>query len=247
MGQKVVESCGESDQAKGIGAIDMTRTSSYTEWRRFWPDLIVHAQTDTAVDHLQRYYSVYEDGQPRYSGSQFESMAALNSDPNALGPADFLAVSMLSVNVPAEAAIRLLDRDAATINQLLSQIPSDVDIVDADSGMLDAKSPAGLLWDVLRRSRDGLGPTITSKLLAAKRPRLLPIWDSFVEEATGLGTIDYWSKFHYVLADDQRLVWEWLRELRPLAPNMPASVPELRIFDVLLWMSVEGRTKPSRG
>jgi hypothetical protein len=40
-----------------------------------------------------------------------------------------------------------------------------------------------------------LGPTTTSKLLTAKRPRLLPIWDSFVEQATGMGTIDYWSKF----------------------------------------------------
>jgi hypothetical protein len=86
---------------------------------------------------------------------------------------------------------------------------------------------------------DGLGPTTTSKLLAAKRPRLLPIWDSFVEQATGLDTIGYWWKFQYVLADDQRLVSDWLYELRSLAPNMPDSIPELRILDVLLWMSVE--------
>src|SRR6202043_119609 len=106
---------------------------------------------------------------------------------------------------------------------LLSEIPVDVDIVDVDPQMLGAESPAGQLWDVLRRSRDGLGPTTTSKLLAAKRPRLLPIWDSFVEQATGLGTIDYWSKFQFILIDDQRLVWEWLRELRPLASNLPTS------------------------
>jgi hypothetical protein len=93
---------------------------------------------------------------------------------------------------------------------------------------------------VLRRGRDGLGPTTTSKLLAAKRARLLPIWDSFVEHATGLDTIGYWWRFQYVLADDQRFLWDWLRELRSLAPNMPESIPELRILDVLLWMSVEG-------
>jgi hypothetical protein len=225
----------------------MTGLNGYTKWRRSWPDLVVHTQTDAAVDYLQRYYSVYEDYQPRYSGSCFESMAALNSDPNTLEPEDFLAVTMLSVNVPARAAIRLLGRDAAVVSQLLSQIPTDVDIIDADPQMLCAESPAGQLWDVLRRSRDGLGPTTTSKLLAAKRPRLLPIWDSLVERATGLGTIDYWSKFQYILADDQRLVWEWLRELRPLASNLPASIPELRILDVLLWMSVESRTKPSQG
>jgi hypothetical protein len=30
---------------------------SYTDWRRSWPDLIVHTQTETAVDYLQQYYS----------------------------------------------------------------------------------------------------------------------------------------------------------------------------------------------
>jgi hypothetical protein len=225
----------------------MTAKRSSTEWRRSWPDLIVHTQTGTAVDYLQRYYSVYDNGQPRYTGSCFESMAALNADPNTLGPEDFLAVSMLSVNVPAVAAIRLLGPDAATVSRLLSRIPDNLDIVDADPQMLSGKSPAGKLWDVLRQGRDGLGPTITSKLLAAKRPRLLPIWDSFVEQATGLGTIDYWSKFQRILADDQRLVWKWLREVRSLASNLPTSIPELRILDVLLWMSVESRTRRSEG
>jgi hypothetical protein len=225
----------------------MTGKHSYTEWRRSWPNLIVHTQTDTAVDYLQRYYAVYEDGQPSYTGSRFEAMAGLNSDPNTLGPEDLLAVSMLSVNVPAEAAIRLLGPDVAIVSRLLRQIPDDVDIIDADPQILCAESPAGELWDVLRRGRDGLGPTTTSKLLAAERPRLLPIWDSFVEQATGMGTIDYWSKFQYILADDKRHVWKWLRRLPPLASNLPTSIPELRILDVLLWMSVESRTRPSQG
>ena len=219
----------------------MTGQQSDPQWRRAWPDVIVRTQTDTAVDHLQRYYAVDADGHPSYTGSRFESMAALNTDPNTIGPADFLAASMLSVNVPAEAAIRLLDRDAAIVSRLLDEIPTDVDIVDVDPSLLGGDSPAGQLWDVLRRGRDGLGPTTTSKLLAAKRPRLLPIWDSFVEQATGLDTIDYWRKFQYVLADDQRAVWTWLGGLRSLAPNVPEHIPKLRILDVLLWMSVDGR------
>ncbi|MGB3286081.1 DUF6308 family protein [Mycolicibacter algericus] len=86
----------------------MTKQRPSIEWRRSWPDLIVSTQTDTAVDHLQRYYAVGIDDKPRYTGSRFEAMAALNPDPNTLGPEDFLAVSMLSVNVPAEAAIRAM-------------------------------------------------------------------------------------------------------------------------------------------
>jgi hypothetical protein len=141
--------------------------NSYPEWRQSWPGMIAQTQTDAAVDCLQRYYALDGRGRPRFTGSRFEEMAALNADPNTLGPADFLAVSMLSVNVPAEAAIRLLGRDAALISELLGQLPSDVDIVDVDPQILGGDSPAGRLWDALRQARDGLGPTTTSKLLAA--------------------------------------------------------------------------------
>ena len=219
---------------------------SYSGWQQAWPDLIVHTQTDKAVGYLQRYYEVHNGGQPWYTGSRFEAIAAFNTDPNRIGPEDFVAVSMLSVNVPAQAAIRLLGPDAEAISEHLSQIPTDLDIIDADPEMLGAESPAGRLWDVLRQSRDGLGPTTTSKLLAAKRPRLLPIWDTFVEKATGLDTVGYWLKFQAVLMDDQRRVWKWLRELRSLATNVPPSIPELRLLDVLLWMSVESPTTPTR-
>lgn len=213
---------------------------SYPEWRQSWPELIVRTQTDAAVDFLQQYYAA--DGEkPRYTGSRFELMAGLSDDPNALGPADFLAVSMLSVKVPAAAAIRLLGPDAARVGELLRQIPVNVDIVDADPQTFHEESPVGRLWDLLRESRDGLGPTTASKLLAAKRPRLVPIWDSFVEQATGLGPLGSWWRFQYVLNEDQRHVWKWLGELRPLAPNVPQSVSALRLLDVLLWMSVEGQ------
>ena len=204
--------------------------------------MIVHTETDVAVDYLQRYYAEGEDGKPSYTGSRFESMATLNTDPFAIGPEDFVAVSMLSVDVPPEAAIRLLGPDAPAIRRQLSEIPVAMDIVDVDPAALGPGSPAGQLWELLRQGGDRLGPTKTSKLLAAKRPRLLPIWDSFVDRATGLETsVGYWQKFQIVLTDDQRRVWEWLGTLRPLAPSMPDLIPELRILDVLLWMSVRSR------
>lgn len=217
----------------------MTDSRCYTKWRERWPGFIVAKDTSTAVIHLERYYSEGDDGQPDYTGSRFESVAALNPDPDTLGPADFVAVSMLSVTVPAEAALRLMGRDAGEISQFLTQIPTDLDIVDADPATLRGDSPAGKLWALLRQGRDGLGPTTTSKLLAAKRPRLLPIWDSLVEEATGLDTTGYWEKFRYVLTDDDHGVWNWLRNLRAGVPAVPATVSELRMLDVLLWMSVK--------
>ncbi len=156
----------------------------YTQWRHRWPEVVVQRRTDEAVELLTRYYAVTAAGRPAYSGSQFEAMAALNSDPNSIGPADFTAALMLSVNIPAQAAIRLLSRDANEITALLHHIPVDVDIITIDPNDLVRGGPASLLWQLLRRGNDGLGRTRTSKLIAAKRPRLIPIWDSFVEQAT---------------------------------------------------------------
>ena len=217
----------------------MADALSYAEWRQKWPGFIVAKDTKTAVAHLEGYYAEDDDGLPSFTGSRFESVAGLNADPNTIGPADVVAVSMLSVTVPAEAALRLMGRAAAEISRRLAEIPVDVDIIDADPAVLSGDSPAGQLWDLLRGGRDGLGPTTTSKLLAAKRPRLLPIWDSFVQEATGLDTVGYWEKFRYVLTDDDRGVWNWLGDLRAEVPALPATVSQLRMLDLLLWMSVK--------
>jgi hypothetical protein len=212
--------------------------ADYSEWRQSWPEFVVGTRGDAAVDLLQRYYAVGDGGNPRYTGAWFERLAALNDDPNTIAPADFAAVSMLSVKVPPRAAIRLLGPDSASISELLSQIDDSIDIVDVQPEVLCADSPAGELWSVLRSGRDGLGPTTTSKLLAAKRPRLVPIWDTFVERATGLDTVDYWAKFRSVLNADDRRIWKWLGNIRSQVSNVPKSVTELRILDVLLWMSV---------
>jgi len=40
--------------------------------------------------------------------------------------------------------------------------------------------------------------------MAVKRPHLIPIWDSFVEQATGLETLDYWRRFQRVLTVDDK-------------------------------------------
>ncbi|MGB3353732.1 MAG: DUF6308 family protein [Mycobacterium sp.] len=213
--------------------------SSYPEWRQRWPSLIVERRTEDAAALLHRYYATTSTGVPAYSGSQFEAMAALNTDPYSIGPADFIAAAMLSVDIPAQAAIRLLVRDAAEITDLLEQIPVDRDIVDIDPDELIRGSAASKLWSVLRRGSDGMGRTRTSKLLAAKRPRLIPIWDSFVERATGLDTSDYWRQFQWVLIADNHSVWRWLTDLRDLAANVPNGVSNLRMLDVLLWMTVD--------
>lgn len=189
---------------------------------------------------MRRYYGRLEDGLPRFTGSRFEAIAQLNSDPNSIGPADLVAITTLSVDIKGDAAVRILETDSARISELLAQIPADLKIVDADEGLLVEGSAASQLWRVLRDGRDGIGRTKTSKLMAAKRPRLIPIWDSFVEQATGLDTSDNWRQFQSVLLADGRSIWKWLGDIRNDVDDLPAEVSELRILDVLLWMSVHG-------
>lgn len=213
----------------------------YEQWRHRWPEVVVERLTDKATELLQRYFAVKASGIPAYSGSKFEAMTALNADPYAIGPADFTAVSTLSVAISGQAAIRLLGPDANEITDLLHRIPADVDIIDINPDDLATGGPASLLWHVLSRGNDGIGRTKTSKLIAAKRPRLIPIWDRFVQQATGLGTADYWRQFQAVLTADDRALWTWLTQIRSDVPNLPAAVSNLRILDVLLWMTVDQR------
>lgn len=214
----------------------------YEEWRRRWPAVVVDCDTARAVELLRMYYETRDDGTPRYTGSRFEAIAALNPDPHAIGPADLVALATLGVAVGGEAVIRLLSpRNAADITELLEKIPLDRDIIDAPPEALKQGSAAGALWQLLRFDRDGVGRTKASKLLAAKRPRLLPIWDSRIEEATGLDTIDYWCKFQTVLTADNNSIWNWLCGLRSQVPEMPTAVSTLRLLDVILWMSVQKR------
>jgi hypothetical protein len=104
------------------------------------------------------------------------------------------------------------------------------------SSRLAQPAMIGKLWDLLRSGKDGLGKAITSKLIAAKRLKLIPIWDSFVKHGTGLGTKDYWRHFQTVLLADDKQIWNWLNGLRDDVVGLPQAVPTLRILDVVLWM-----------
>jgi Family of unknown function (DUF6308) len=152
---------------------------------------------------------------------------------------DLVAVSMLSVDVPGQAALRFLERSAGHISERLSRIPTDLDLHDADSRQINDHSPAWSLWKVLRTQpkastdRAGVGEVTTSKLLSRKRPRLLPVWDSVVGREIGLtNSLTHWDDVHAFLTTGRV---QFLRELQAEA-KVPPHVTVLRVFDVLLWM-----------
>lgn len=179
-----------------------------------------------ADESLRKYYS-------NFVGRHFDSIA-LELDPYRFTERDFFAVSMLSVNVPPEAGMALLANE--TCEELLRQIPVDARIED-QSISLEPDSPVYQLWDLLR-SLPGLGPTITSKLLSAKRPHLVPVHDTHVSRALLRGRLEgEWAAWRGALVSDElRATCAQLRR----AAGVADYVSDLRTLDVCVWMRVHG-------
>lgn len=182
-----------------------------------------------------------------FTGAWFDDFGGLQlaeATKHQLTAQDIVAVSFLSVAVPARAALRLLNEQAGALTSLLERVPHDVDLVDATAEQVGAGSAASELYSVLRAGRDGLGPTLTSKLLARKRPRLLPVWDSYVWNVTGCRK-SWWSDLQRALQADEGALHGRLVDLRAAA-GLPDHISPLRVLDVLIWREGERRSKARR-
>lgn len=144
------------------------------------PQCLEGRDSDQALDHLRTYY-----GRP-YTGAYFDTWAPAQNDPNAFTPDDLLAVSFLSVVVPPLAARQLLDVQAAEFAALLRQVGADRDLADQAEAVTEGE-PVCQLYRAVRRL-PGVGRTIGTKVLARKRPRLMPIYDSVVARISGKAT-----------------------------------------------------------
>jgi Family of unknown function (DUF6308) len=185
-----------------------------------------------------------------YTGAWFETIPD-RSQPNTFTAADLLAVSMLAVNVGPNAAAWILGGGAQELSSLLGQI-RDIDIWDPKATVgISPKGPAEQLWTLLQQGRwptanraNGIGPVIAGKLLAAKRPGLIPVWDQWVHYALRPDGDDFWMSMQYVFQDEAfrgnlKLVVAHAESLvNNAAPPMPKQL--LRVFDIIVWMRAHG-------
>jgi hypothetical protein len=127
----------------------------------------------------------------------------------------------------------LLGSLGTELGALLEKIPFDVDLRSpAALELIEANSPANKAWQLLR-AQDGMGRTKTSKLLAKKRPALLPVIDEVVACALAEPT-NFWLSLHAALSSDD--VDEALASVRR-SSDVPDTVTDLRIVDVAVWSS----------
>lgn len=191
--------------------------------------LILDAKAELAI---AKYYT-----RGKYTGSWFDS-PELASDPNQLEMADFVALATLSVELTGTTVVGLLEQ-RSTIETLLRRLPAEANLVDIDEADL---AP---LWELQERLNEipGIGPVRRSKLLAHKRPNLVPIRDQHVLAAMGLNEN---SDLTLPLREALRSRPDLVRRLQQLAELSDGrTVTPLRALDVVLWMRQHGDSQVS--
>ncbi len=172
----------------------------------------------------QLLLAFFEEDGP-FAGSAFDE---LRENPrNEFVASDLLAASLLDVRFGPSAVRALLDTGPNSVSKNLADIPDDLDLWNATE---DDFSSAYALWTAVRKL-PGVGPTRTSKLLARKRPRLIPIVDSVIRKALPLGE-DSWKSLQSALADEH--VRKGIEDIRP--PGTAATISTLRLLDAATWM-----------
>ncbi|MDQ0924578.1 hypothetical protein QF038_003086 [Pseudarthrobacter sp. W1I19] len=210
------------------------------------PTILTEGNEEEAARLLAAYYRRTADGLPAYTGSYFNSWAGggdSSDNVDTITADDLIAVSFLSVDIPGDAAIGLLDTHSDSISRLLKDISSDRDLADVSpseySDFFGTNSPATELWHVLRgrdTGRWGVGETRASKIMARKRPRLIPIYDSVVGPQMGLnGTSkNQWLIWHSAFIEDKGLR-QRLATIYKLS-GVEDSISDIRVMDIVLWM-----------
>lgn len=204
-----------------------------------------------AVDDLRTYF---EDGPPNtgYAGRWFEQIGAPEDQErnrNRLTADDIVALSALSIRLPITVSARLLGPDADEISGLLNEIPADADLWTVPRSELSPKSAAYRLFTKFRAmawngGEHGTAGVTASKLLARKRPRLIPIYDQQVSQLVDLGKgASWWISLQEALTVEVRDHLERAHEAAELSP----MITPLRTLDVILWMRARhGVLKPRR-
>ena len=179
-----------------------------------------------ATRWLAEYFSPQADG--GYTGRWFEYFSA-RSDPWHLDANDVAAATALSVPLDGRALQSLFER-AAEFDAHLAEAPGPhATIWDVHEADLGDDAPLSQAYEVLR-SVPGMGYVTASKMLACKRPHLVPIRDTVVESVLGADR-EWWAPWRRVMLD---------KELRDLVERLtPSEVPPhtsiLRRIDVILW------------
>lgn len=184
------------------------------------------------ADKAQDLVAAYYDPKRPFAGALFDDFG--HNPSNRFTSDDLVAAGLLDVRFGPDVVRGLLGPDTGDIPKLLKKLAAKAPLWESHD-----LTPAYTLWASLT-SFDGVGPTKASKLLARKRPHLMPILDSVIRDSLGLRRADSWKVLREVLGDaDLRGAIDGLAP----AGQTPST---LRLLDVAVWMrfseSTDART-----
>lgn len=197
---------------------------------------------DQALVDLHVYYQTGDTPSELFTGRRFDAFDGGGDTAavcNSMTSADVLSISLLSIERRlGRFALDVLETRATEINELLAKVRrvSIFEVTAADyDGMIGKGSPAWRLWEVLCACGGTRRTTSAHKLLARKRPHLLPVYDRVVQkQLVASNNLNIWE-----------CLWSWFYErpdrvagvtqLRRDAGDI-AHISLLRTVDVALWM-----------
>jgi hypothetical protein len=164
-------------------------------------------------------------------------------------PSHLVALSLLGIRVTGYEALTITQYRVQEIGGLLGGIPADARIEeDASAVLLTRDGPAWQLWKLLYEIKDRtrearFGAVAAGKLLARKRPGLIPSEDSQIAAEFRRKAPDrderWWDDVRTAALDTQlaangTTLWGYLAHLRDEAGA--DHLPVLRVLDIIGWM-----------
>lgn len=147
-----------------------------------------------------------------FRGRWFDELANGTSPPDVITGRDLDAVRKLSIRFPSAFVQDLQRVDVKErLGKLLEQIPADAGLEELSCEQFDEHlgpdSPAWAAWyelSALLKAAGARAPYVgASKLLAAKRIRLIPLKDSYVRRVLRTGRPEIWKVIHCLVRDPQ--------------------------------------------
>ncbi|GAB3077494.1 DUF6308 family protein [Micromonospora schwarzwaldensis] len=189
-----------------------------------------------SVGDLRSYFHGVADA--AYTGGQFDVLGGGGSRPevaDTVTAEDLIGVELLSVTIRSGRRLDLLEGELGReVSAALANIPTDVALGEDDAfAYIVDGGAADIAWRLLRDT-PGIGWVTAGKLLARKRPKLVPVYDHVVSCAYGTRS-GFWAWLHGTLREDGGALTRRLDALHREA-ELPAAVSRLRVLDVVFWM-----------
>lgn len=222
------------------------------DWAQPAPEMLATAkeralgalQSSDTARKLARFYDTKTD----YAGASFATIG--ENAPDSIGADDLFATTLLSVDVPANAA-RLLTGDGdtkAAVSSALAALPrGPLEEVDAEGFAAMEVLYLHVKRSLAKASAKSSNPwVVASKLCARKRPDLFPVRDNVVCRLLDVQRarnfrVD-WLVFQALMKD--REVREALSTVRSAVEvhatdSLVLDSEDLRVLDAALWTSVQ--------